>query len=438
MSKHYGMNPRPVTGLMNNHQIPQATSPLAAWLYYLERLHSQAIDLGLERVKQVAERIDLLKPAPTVFTIAGTNGKGTTCCTLEAILLAAGLRVGVYSSPHLLEYTERVRIQGRELPEVEHCQAFAHIEAGRGDTSLTYFEFSTLSALHLFKQARLDVVILEVGLGGRLDATNIVDSDVAGITSIALDHTDWLGADRESIGREKAGVFRAGKPAVVGEPDMPASIAAVADEIGAKLYRRGDAWQFSRQDSSWRWQCGAQQMDDLPLPHVPLPNAATALAVLHYSPLQVSDSAIRLGLENAQLPGRFQMVSEQPMLILDVAHNPHAAAYLAERLSQLPAVRGKVRAVVGMLADKDIAGTLACLVGQIDEWYCAPLEGPRGASAEALAQHLTASRQFNDVETAWRQAMQDATPQDRVIVCGSFHTVAHVMAVLKTGSANGQ
>ncbi|MDN0087132.1 bifunctional tetrahydrofolate synthase/dihydrofolate synthase [Yersinia nurmii] len=423
---------------MNNHQIPQATSPLAAWLYYLERLHSQAIDMGLERVKQVAERLDLLKPAPIVFTIAGTNGKGTTCCTLEAILLAAGLRVGVYSSPHLLEYTERVRIQGHELPESEHSQSFAHIEAGRGDISLTYFEFSTLSALHLFKQAKLDVVILEVGLGGRLDATNIVDSDVAGVTSIALDHTDWLGADRESIGREKAGVFRAGKPAVVGEPDMPESIVAVATALGAHLYRRDEAWKFSRQDASWNWQCGADELKDLPLPNVPLANAATALAVLHYSPLQIGEEAIRQGLLAAQLPGRFQIVSERPMLILDVAHNPHAAGYLAERLSQLPATQGKVRAVVGMLADKDIAGTLACLNPQVDEWYCAPLEGPRGASAEALAQHLKVSRQFTDVATAWRQAMQDATAEDVVIVCGSFHTVAHVMEALKTGSASGQ
>lgn len=232
---------------MDNNQIPQATSPLAAWLYYLERLHSQPIELGLERVKQVAERLDLLKPAPKVFTVAGTNGKGTTCCTLESILLAAGLRVGVYSSPHLLRYTERVRIQGQELPEAEHSHSFAKIEAGRKDISLTYFEFGTLSALQLFKQAKLDVVILEVGLGGRLDATNIVDSDVAAITSIAIDHTDWLGFDRESIGREKAGVFRAGKPAVVGEPDMPQSIADVAAKLGAHLYQRDIAWQFSQQ-----------------------------------------------------------------------------------------------------------------------------------------------------------------------------------------------
>ncbi len=424
-----------MTGLMNNHQIPKATSPLAAWLYYLERLHSQPIELGLERVKQVAERLDLLKPAPKVFTVAGTNGKGTTCCTLESILLAAGLRVGVYSSPHLLRYTERVRIQGQELSEAEHSHSFAQIEAGRAGISLTYFEFGTLSALQLFKQAKLDVVILEVGLGGRLDATNIVDSDVAAITSIAIDHTDWLGFDRESIGREKAGVFRAGKPAVVGEPDMPQSIADVAAQLGSQLYRRDDAWWFSQQApfdqqrNSWDWQCGNHQWANLPLPNVPLANAATALAVLHYSGLPLSDEVIRQGLLAASLPGRFQVVSEQPLLILDVAHNPHAARYLTDRLARLPK-HGKVRAVVGMLSDKDIGGTLACLSEQVDEWYCAPLEGPRGATAEQLAEHLVLSRQFSDVETAWRQAMQDAEPQDVVIVCGSFHTVAHVMAVL--------
>lgn len=417
-------------GLMQNHQIPQATSPLSSWLYYLERLHSQAIELGLERVQRVAAHLDLLTPAPTVFTVAGTNGKGTTCRTLEAILLAAGLRVGVYSSPHLVRYTERVRIQGEELSEAEHSRSFAAIEAGRGETSLTYFEFGTLSALQLFKQARLDVVILEVGLGGRLDATNIVDPSVAVITSIALDHTDWLGNDRESIGREKAGIFRSGKPAAVGEPDMPDSIRQVAETLGAPLYRRGEAWSFSEQGDRWQWQGGDTLLTDLPTPNVPLANAATALAALNCSPLEIDERAIFTGLQQATLPGRFQIVRREPTLILDVAHNPHAAGYLAGRLAKLPRDGGKVRAVVGMLSDKDIAGTLACLSEQVDEWYCAPLDGPRGASVEQLAQHLTEPRRFNDVETAWRQAMQDADKQDIVIVCGSFHTVAQVMAAL--------
>lgn len=423
---------------MNNHSIPQATSPLAAWLDYLEHLHSKSIELGLERVRRVAEALDLLKPAPVVFTVAGTNGKGTTCCTLEAILIAAGYRVGVYSSPHLLRYTERVRIQGRELSEEAHSASLAEIEAGRGETSLTYFEFGTLSALALFKQAGLDVVILEVGLGGRLDATNIVDPSVAVITSIALDHTDWLGPDRESIGREKAGIFRAGTPAVVGEPDMPQSVARVADESGAKLYRVGVAWNYESTAQTWQWRDGDLAWRHLPLPHVPLSNAATALAALRYSPLVVDEDAIRLGLLRAALPGRFQIVSESPLLILDVAHNPHAAAYLASRLAALSPRTGRIRAVVGMLADKDIGGTLAHLTPLVQDWYCAPLEGPRGAGAALLTAHLPSSREFGDVETAWRQAMQDASPQDTVIVCGSFHTVAHVMAALDAGRACGE
>ncbi|MFJ5437581.1 bifunctional tetrahydrofolate synthase/dihydrofolate synthase [Pectobacterium brasiliense] len=422
---------------MDTLQIPQATSPLVTWLHYLEHLHAQAIDLGLERVKQVAEHLQLLQPAATIFTVAGTNGKGTTCCTLESILLAAGLRVGVYSSPHLVRYTERVRIQGKELPEALHTQAFADIEAGRGAVSLTYFEFGTLSALQLFKQANLDVVILEVGLGGRLDATNIVDADVSVVTSIAIDHTDWLGNDRESIGREKAGIFRQGRPAVVGEPDMPGTIADVAAEKGAQLRRRGRDWEYSMQRETWSWQDKQRELSRLPLPNVPLANAATALAALHYSSLNVSEEAIRHGLQHAALPGRFQTVQASPRLILDVAHNPHAAAYLANRLAELPKT-GKVRAVVGMLSDKDIAGTLAHLTPLVDAWYCAPLEGPRGATAQQIAEHLTRSQSFSDVVAAWKQAMSEATEQDIVIVCGSFHTVAHVMEALDEEKANGE
>ncbi|GKW42540.1 bifunctional tetrahydrofolate synthase/dihydrofolate synthase [Pectobacterium parvum] len=422
---------------MDTLQIPQATSPLVTWLHYLEHLHAQAIDLGLERVKQVAEHLQLLQPAATIFTVAGTNGKGTTCCTLESILLAAGLRVGVYSSPHLVRYTERVRIQGKELPEAQHTRAFADIEAGRGAVSLTYFEFGTLSALQLFKQANLDVVILEVGLGGRLDATNIVDADVSVVTSIAIDHTDWLGNDRESIGREKAGIFRQGRPAVVGEPDMPGTIADVAAEKGAQLRRRGRDWEYSVQRETWSWQDKQRELSRLPLPNVPLANAATALAALHYSSLNVSEEAIRQGLQHAALPGRFQTVQASPRLILDVAHNPHAAAYLANRLAALPKT-GKVRAVVGMLSDKDIAGTLAHLTPLVDAWYCAPLEGPRGATAQQIAEHLTHSQSFSDVVAAWQQAMFEATEQDIVIVCGSFHTVAHVMEALDEEKANGE
>jgi len=417
--------------------LPQATSPLASWLYYLEHLHAQAIELGLDRIRRVASSLDLLTPAPVVFTVAGTNGKGTTCRTLETVLMAAGYRVGVYSSPHLVRYTERVRIQGEELAESAHTTSFAAIEAGRGDTTLTYFEYGTLSALWLFAEAKLDVVILEVGLGGRLDATNIVDADVAVVTSIALDHTDWLGPDRESIGREKAGVFRAGKPAVVGEPDMPHTIADVAAEKGAQLLQRDRDWSYSVTDDSWSFRDAHGTVEQLPLPQVPLPNAATALAALRASPLNVDEAIIRRSLHQAMLPGRFQTVAESPRVILDVAHNPHAAGYLAGRLAEVPR-NGKVHAVVGMLHDKDIAGTLACLSPQVDYWYCAPLDGPRGATAEQLMAHLEGAQAFGSVELAWRQALQQATEQDIVLVCGSFHTVAQVMETMETENGSGK
>ncbi|WP_158783688.1 bifunctional tetrahydrofolate synthase/dihydrofolate synthase [Pantoea sp. BAV 3049] len=417
--------------------LPQATSPLVTWLHYLENLHTQAIELGLARVQRVATRLDLLTPAPVVFTVAGTNGKGTTCRTLETLLMAAGYRVGVYSSPHLLRYTERVRIQGEELAEADHTASFADIEAGRGDTSLTYFEYGTLSALWLFKRAALDVAILEVGLGGRLDATNIVDADIAVVTSIALDHTDWLGPDRESIGREKAGVFRGGKPAVVGEPEMPETIAGVADTLGATLLKRGRDWSFTVGDNDWSFSDGQGTLAALPLPQVPLPNAATALAALRASSLKVDPAVIYGWLDKAVLPGRFQTVAEAPRIILDVAHNPHAAAYLAGRLSELPTT-GKVHAVVGMLHDKDIAGTLACLAPEVDCWYCAPLEGPRGASAGELMAHLPTAEAFSSVAEAFNHACQQAQAQDTVLVCGSFHTVAHVMETMQTENGSGK
>lgn len=417
--------------------LPQATSPLAAWLHYLEHLHSQAIELGLERVQRVAAVLDLLTPAPVVITVAGTNGKGTTCRTLETLLLAAGYRVGVYSSPHLVRYTERVRVQGAELAETAHTASFAAIEAGRAATSLTYFEFGTLSALWLFKQAQLDVVILEVGLGGRLDATNIVDADVAVVTSIALDHTDWLGPDRESIGREKAGIFRQGKPAVVGEPDMPRTIADVAAEKGARLFQRDRDWSYQVDDDSWSFRDANGSIEHLPLPQVPVPNAATALAALRASTLKVDETIVRRSLHQAILPGRFQTVSESPRVILDVAHNPHAASYLAGRLAEIKH-GAKVHAVVGMLHDKDIAGTLACLAPQVDYWYCAPLEGPRGASAEQLTAHLNAARSFASVTAAWHCALTQVDQQDIVLVCGSFHTVAQVMETMTAESGSGK
>ena len=425
--------------MMRNLIIPNAKSPLETWLSYLTDLHSQNIDMGLERVGQVARQMNLTQPAPRVITVTGTNGKGTTCHTLESILMASGLKVGVYSSPHLVRYTERVRIQGQELAESEFCAAFATIESQRENISLTYFEYGTLAALQLFKQAELDVVILEVGLGGRLDATNVVDADIAAITSIALDHTDWLGADREHIGYEKAGIFRSGHYGVVGEPDMPASIAQVADKLGTVLFRRGTDWQYSEQAGSWSWKSAQHEWHNLPLPNVPLANAATALGVISCLLLidvdiaqKVTESAIHQGLKSAQLPGRFQVIGEKPLMILDVAHNPHAAGYLVSKLAELPVMEGRhIRAVVGMLGHKDIKGTLDCLSQQVTDWYIASLTEFRGADVATLSQHLAQANEFDSVEKAWQQACLDAKEQDVVVVCGSFHTVAHVMMLLE-------
>ncbi|EKT63847.1 bifunctional tetrahydrofolate synthase/dihydrofolate synthase [Providencia burhodogranariea] len=425
---------------MNNQLvIPNAESPLEAWLSYLTDLHSQNIDMGLERVGVVARQMGLTQPAPRVITVTGTNGKGTTCHTLESILIAAGLKVGVYSSPHLIRYTERVRIQGKELAESDFCKVFAEIEAERGDTSLTYFEYGTLAALKLFKQSALDVVILEVGLGGRLDATNVVDADVTAITSIALDHTDWLGSDREHIGYEKAGIFRGDRYGVVGEPDMPESIGQYADKIGTLLFRRDKDWSFEQLDDSWSWQSHKCQWHNLPLPNVPLANAATALGVIcclkeidAQLASKITVQAICNGLKSAQLPGRFQIIGEKPLMILDVAHNPHAAGYLVTRLSQLPSIDSRrIRAVVGMLGDKDIQGTLTRLSELVTDWYVAPLNEFRGAPASQLSQYLDSPKVFDSVDTAWQQACLDATDQDVIIVCGSFHTVAHVMMLLE-------
>ncbi|KYP91459.1 bifunctional tetrahydrofolate synthase/dihydrofolate synthase [Rosenbergiella epipactidis] len=407
---------------------PHSSSSLEEWLVYLEQLHGQAIELGLDRIRHVATELNLLKPAPFVFTVGGTNGKGTTCRTLEVLLMAAGYRVGVYSSPHFIRYAERVRINGQELSDQQHISSFDSLNQGRGETSLTFFEFSTLSALQLFKQSDLDVVILEVGLGGRLDATNIVDADVAVLTSIALDHTDWLGPDRESIGREKAGIFRQGKPAVVGEPDMPVTISKVAQDKGAILLARGKEWSYSASSHSWQFQDIQGKLTELPLPQIPLANAATALAALRVSGLTLSEAVLRESIATATLPGRFQIVQHSPLVILDVAHNPHAARYLVEKIEQL-APKGKVHGVLGMLHDKDIEGTITILSEAVDQWYCASLDGPRGASAQRLQQSLPEAECYDRVEQAWQAALSQADADDVVLVCGSFHTVAALMAL---------
>ncbi|WP_311568574.1 bifunctional tetrahydrofolate synthase/dihydrofolate synthase [Photobacterium arenosum] len=415
--------------------VPSATSPLNDWLLYLENLHTSAIELGLDRVQAVGERAGLRKPAPTVITVAGTNGKGSTCAILEAILQQAGYSVGVYSSPHLVRYNERVRINGQELDNSEHSQAFAAVESYRQDTSLSLFEFGTLAALNLFKTHQVDVVVLEVGLGGRLDATNIVDHDVSVITSLAIDHVDWLGNDIEVIGYEKAGIFRAGKPAVCGQPNPPASVAAHADSIGAELYQVGYQYTYEQAGETWNWKCGAFDMEQLPLPALPLPNAATALMALGVAELEISDQHIVSGLAKVRLAGRMETVADNPLILLDVAHNPHSANYLARQLKALKNVRpvGKIHGVVGMLRDKDIPSTLIEMKAVVDAWYPASLKGPRAASAQEIAEHLTFQGDlYTAPELAYQAALMLAQPEDVVIVFGSFYTVGEVSSYIKT------
>ncbi|CAH8200096.1 bifunctional tetrahydrofolate synthase/dihydrofolate synthase [Vibrio aestuarianus] len=413
---------------MTQNLIPQATSSLAVWLDYLANIHTSAIDLGLDRVQAVAQKANLTKPAPTVITVAGTNGKGSTCAIMEAILLDAGYRVGVYSSPHLIRYNERVRINGLELSDEKHAQSFSFIEEQRGEISLSLFEFGTLAALRLFQTEKVDVVLLEVGLGGRLDATNVVDHDVSVITSLAIDHVDWLGDDINVIGYEKAGIYRSGKPAICGQPKPPATVAAHADDIGAQLHQVGIQFSYELvSDTTWNWRSGRFELTQLPVPSLPLPNAATALMALGCAELDLSDINIVNGLKNVTLAGRMQKISDAPTIILDVAHNPHSAQYLADQLQQRYAQR-TIHMVVGMLHDKDVESTLKQLQPISSAWYPASLSGPRAAKAEELCRHLEQYvGQFTNPVSAFEAAMAQAKENDVIVVVGSFHTVGEVL-----------
>lgn len=436
---------------------PLKQSSLAEWLSYLENSHFKAIDLGLERVKSVAEKLDLLNPAPLVITVGGTNGKGTTCRLLETVLLNAGYRVGVYSSPHLLRYNERVRIQNQELPDEQHIASFVFIEANKTQ-SLTYFEFSTLSALHLFKQADLDVVILEVGLGGRLDATNIVDNQLAVITGIDIDHVDFLGDSREKIAFEKAGIFRENCPVVIGDPNIPKTMTDQANVLHCRLSCRDKDWQFSQHNRGWTWQNTKVRYENLPFCQIPLANAATALAAIQALPFEISEQVIRQSLTEVELVGRFQTIKQEkliplaeamgktlnelPRIIIDVGHNPQAARYLAEKLTALKAeCQGKIKAVCGILKDKDSEGILSPLLSVIDRWYCATLNGYRGQTGLELLNSLQqyAEKQSfniiaeseNSVTEAIKSAVKNADKQDILLIFGSFYTVSEFLLLIE-------
>ncbi len=411
-------------------------STLDDWLAWQETLHPKAIDLGLERVREVAARLNLLTPAHTVITVAGTNGKGSSVALLEAMLSAAGLRVGAYTSPHLWRYNERIRIDRSLVDDAALIESFERIDAARGDTSLSYFEFGTLAALDILQRAAVDVAVLEVGLGGRLDAVNIIDADYALVTGIGIDHAEWLGPDRESIGREKAGIFRAGRPAICSDPQPPASVRAVAQACGADWYGIGEQFGYSRSATGWNWWGPQQRLDDLPLPALPgefqLRNAAGVLMLLQLYSAQraIPQRAIRQGLREARVAGRFTVLPGTVETIFDVAHNPHAAEALAEALAQRPCT-GRTLAVCGMLADKDAAGVVAALGAQIDGWYLGDLAGARGQTAQQLAARMgLASTQRHlhaDLQAAYAAACTAARAGDRIVVFGSFHTIAELL-----------
>jgi dihydrofolate synthase/folylpolyglutamate synthase len=424
---------------------------LAEWLAYLERLHPTAIELGLARVAEVRRRL-ALDPMFPIITVGGTNGKGSTCAMLESILHAAGYRVGCYTSPHILEYNERVRIGKQAVGDAELCAAFAKIEQARRELpeiSLTYFEFGTLAAMQCFIGNQVEVAILEVGLGGRLDAVNAFDADCALVCSVDLDHTDYLGDTREKIAFEKTGIFRKDRVAVFGDPDMPVMIAEQAEEIGAKLWRAGKEFGFDRGSPAsshppgggelmqWNYHGVAGARNALPYPALrgayQLNNASAALAALDAlrDKLPVNMDAVRRGLAEVVLPGRFQVIPGIPSLILDVAHNPHAARALAQNLATLPPAR--TFAVFAMLRDKDMAGVAHALDSQVDFWMVAGIDAPRGATAMELAQVLRvegvrgAIESFSSPADALRHASIAASENDRIVAFGSFYTVADVM-----------
>jgi dihydrofolate synthase/folylpolyglutamate synthase len=413
---------------------------LAEWLAYIERQHPKTIALGLDRVSTVLGRMQIRLGCP-VITVAGTNGKGSCCALLEAMLRAGGYRTGLYTSPHLVRYNERVRIAGAEATDEGLAASFEAVEAARGritpNLPLTYFEYGTLAALWLFVRERIEVAVLEVGLGGRLDAVNAVDADCAVLTSVGIDHVDYLGPDRESIGREKAGIFRAGRPAVIAEPEPPQSVLAAP---GEKLLL-GKHFGYADQQSQWSYWGPGGKRGGLAHPALrgaaQLRNAAAAICALECLrekvPLGMQD--IRRGLAEVALPARFQVLPGKPQVILDVAHNPQAAQVLAENLA-VSGFAPETIAVCGMLRDKDIGGVLRALAPRVTRWHMASLTGPRAASAQELARHVVDAECFASPASAFGAALSRASENDKIVVFGSFLTVGEVMGWLKNNKTS--
>ena len=407
---------------------------LDKWLKWQESLHFTAIELGLERCRRVANNIGLLKPAYNVISVAGTNGKGSSTTMLDQILRNADYKIGRYTSPHLLRYNERICINGEEVTDAELCESFDRIDRARGDISLTYFEFGTLAALDLFRQHNVELAILEVGLGGRLDAVNILDADVALITSIDLDHQQWLGDNRESIGREKAGIFRNKAPAICSDPNPPQSILDCADALGTPLAVSGRDFQFSINHDTWSWSLNNTSLDELPRPmqysDFQLQNAAGVLMVLDKirDEYPVSLENIKQGLNSFRLNGRMQIIPGEIPTILDVAHNSESVRALVENLRKIPCV-GQTHLLVGMLKDKEPLEVFKVLNEITDSWHVVTLSQDRGCEAKTLISDLELLginenvTEYTSVDEALDKLYKSSTPGDRIVVTGSFLTV---------------
>ena len=422
---------------------------LPDWLAMLETRHSETqINMGLDRVQAVKARMQLAFTCPVIM-VAGTNGKGSTCAMLESVLLRAGYKVGLYIKPHFLDFNERARVQGELASDEQLVASFNAVEAVRGDTPLTYFEFTTLAILHLLSQSTLDVAILEVGLGGRLDAVNVIDADVAIVTSVDIDHTDYLGDTREAIGFEKAGIFRAGKAAICSDPVPPQSLIDHAAAIGADLWLMGRDFNYSGDKQQWNYGGREQRRNSLAYPSLrganQILNATAVLAALEVLRLKLPVGAqeVRTGLVTVELPGRFQVLPGRPSVILDVAHNPHAAAALNQNLGNM-GYHPYTYAVFGSMHDKDIDGVLAAMSEHVDHWCLAGLPSPRAATASELAAKVQIMLEdkpdssehtvsiFDDPAQAFANAMSRAGENDRIVVFGSFLTVAGVMKARKS------
>jgi dihydrofolate synthase/folylpolyglutamate synthase len=422
-------------------QISQASEKeawsLDQWLTYLEQVHPSNIELGLDRVAEVLCNLQLDFSQQVIITVAGTNGKGTTCALIEQALLILSQSVAVFSSPHLLDYRERVRISGAMLTEKAHCQAFLQVDRARGDTSLTYFEFGTLAALQLMADSDAKYLLLEVGLGGRLDSVNIVDPTIAVITGIDLDHQDWLGDTKELIAVEKAGIFRANIPAIIGEPNPPSTLIDAALDYQVKPVWQGRDFHFQTDDKGFHWQGVNSDYNNLPIPNIPAQNASTALQVIEILGLQLDNRQMSQAFSQTRLPGRRQIIQSHPTVLLDVAHNPQATHLLALDISNMK--YNRVIAVVAMLADKDINATLAQMLSVVSTWHCASLDVPRGAPSSTLVSAVLSSEQkvleYDSVEDAYKYALEKAEKNDLVVVFGSFFTVSNI---LKTGSFTSQ